>query len=459
MRVWDAGLGCRPAGHPAVTPQRPHNRWGGVSSLSPSLLRPRGSLRSGQRRGLGGGGTRRTPAPRSRPSPLSTTARGAACARGPAPAPPAGPGRGGPASPRPPSPRPSPALTISALPAAWPRPCRLHAAGRAGGHRALTSGPRASVARQRRAGGDVTAGTPAPNPDPSRPSAPCLEWGRAAAPRWVPMALLSVPTCPSHRLSPTVLAATRCVPTQCSTSGPCSPHSVSPSHGPRGPLWSHVGSPWSPMASHWVPMGITQCRPHKVPMSPLLVPMAESGRDPIGLCTSLSLSPAHGPRGPSQVLTVPTAPRWLPMAPHALPLGPCGAHTVPPAQGPCGPSQPLTVPMTPRWVPMASHWVPHIPTLGPRGLCSVSPNVLSTESPWSPLVLTATRWVPTVPTASHWVPAVLTQCSQHRVPMVPHGPMLSPLGPDSMTPLRGPPGSSWSLPVSLAPHWVPMVST
>lgn len=199
-------------------------------------------------------------------------------------------------------------------------------------------------------------------------------------------------------------------------------HSVSPAQGPHEPTFGPYGRKWE--RPHWVSALLSRC-----------------------------------PRGPSQVLTVPTAPRWLPMAPHALPLGPCGAHTVPPAQGPCGPSQPLIVPTTPRWVPMASHWVPHVPTLGPRGLCSVSPNVLSTESPWSPLVLTATRWVPIVPTASHWVPAVLTQCSQHRVPMVPHGPMLSPLGPDSMTPLRGPPGSSCSLPVSLAPHWVPMVST
>ena len=329
---------------------------------------PAGLPPLGAAQGTRGGGTRRTPAPRSRPSPLSTTARGAACARGPAPAPPAGPGRGGPASPRPPSPRPSPALTISALPAAWPRPCRLHAAGRAGGHRALTSGPRASVARQRRAGGDVTAGTPAPNPDPSRPSAPCLEWGRAAAPRWVPMALISVPTCPSHKLSPTVLAASRCVPTQCSTSGPCSPHSVSPSHGPRGPLWSHVGSPWSPMASHWVPMGITQCRPHKIPMSPLLVPMAESGRDPIGSLHFSLVVPST--RSPSS-LTGPHGPYGSTLAPHGPSCPPIGSLW-------CPHSAPSTGPL---WSLTAPH-CPYDPTLGPHGLTLGAPRPYN-GAPWS----------------------------------------------------------------------------
>lgn len=350
---------------------------GSAPSAPPSSARGAPSARGSA--GDSGGGTRRTPAPRSRPSPLSTTARGAACARGPAPAPPAGPGRGGPASPRPPSPRPSPALTISALPAAWPRPCRLHAAGRAGGHRALTSGPRASVARQRRAGGDVTAGTPAPNPDPSRPSAPCLEWGRAAAPRWVPMALLSVPTCPSHRLSPTVLAASRCVPTQCSTSGPCSPHSVSPSHGPRGPLWSHVGSPWSPMASHWVPMGITQCRPHKVPMSPLLVPMAESGRDPIG---SLHFSLV------------------VPVVPHRS-------------------SRSLRLHVGSPWPLMPSHWVPVVPTQCPQHRAPVVPHSPSLSlrphvgSPWPHIGC---------PTSLQWGPVVSAQCPQMSLAQSLHGP-------------------------------------
>lgn len=240
-RLGSVGLGCGPGGHPAVTRRGPTTDVEGSAPPAPPTS-TRGSS-------LGSVGHTADPGPAlAAVPPRYHRPRRGLCAR-PGPCAARRPWIEAARRPRvPPSPRPSPSLTISALPAAWPRPCRLHAAGRAGGHRALTSGPRASVARQRRPGGDVTAGTPAPSPEPSRPRrAPSGAglWRRAAvpcSPTSGPRGLRSVSPDVLSTVSPMELTATCRVHTQ----------------------WLHVGSlpsslgalstqsAWSPMVSCWV---------------------------------------------------------------------------------------------------------------------------------------------------------------------------------------------------------------
>lgn len=242
----------------------------------------------------------------------------------------------------PPSPWPSPALTISALPAARPRPCRLHAAGRAGGHRALTSGPRASVARQRRPGGDVTAGTPAPSP---RPVPAASRAGRAdgggrrtpAAPHRVPMGSAQCPRMSLARTLPAVLAAPCRVPTRRLRAGSLQsslsvPRTRSPGACFRSP-WPHVGSLHFPLSlwSLTAPHG-----PHDPVLSPACPPIG-SLQSPLIVPSIGSLQSYHGPYGPVLCL-------------HGL-------HSLPPAQ--C-PHDPMLGPHGPPW--------PHI-----RSLHSVLP--------------------------------------------------------------------------------------